>query len=59
MRSQVIEDKVYAVCDCLNSKGYSYAVILEYIELTDSWKYVTSSRSGAGDIVHGRCYVVP
>lgn len=56
---QVVEDKVYAVCDCLNSKGYSYAVILEYIELTDSWKYVTSSRSGAGDIVHGRCYVVP
>ena len=56
---QVIEDKVYAVCDCLNSQGYSSAVILEYMEATDSWRYVTSIRSAAGDVVHGRCYVVP
>lgn len=56
---QVAEDKVYAVCQCLNSQGYAYAVILEYMESTDSWRYVTSIRTAAGDIVHGRCYVVP
>lgn len=56
---QVVENEVYAVCECLNFEGYAYAVILEYIELSDSWRYVTSIRSAAGDIVHGRCYIVP
>lgn len=56
---QAVGNKLYAVGQCLNNRGYAYAVILEYDEKNDLWNYVANARSAAGDIVHGECYVIP
>ena len=56
---QMVNGKLYVVGQCYNAKGYAHMVVLQYDDEKDCWLYGGSHRSAAGDIVHGRCYVIP
>lgn len=53
---QVVDDKTYCVGECLNFAGEAYAVILEYDQTTENWKYVSTFFSG--DTISRNCYLI-
>ena len=52
-------NEIYAIGECRNFHGYASMALLKYEENAERWIYVTGMRTPGGDIVHGRCYVVP
>jgi len=53
---QMIGDKIYAVGECLNFSGESYAIVFEYNKDSESWQFATVFFSG--DTISRECYLV-